>query len=92
MTKTRAANFLIESQQLKTNEVGRRWFVKTSKAALHASYVVALHVAKNKKAHTIAETLIKPCLLDCARIILGDDACSKLKQISMSNDTVRSRI
>ncbi|KAI6658745.1 hypothetical protein LOD99_15068 [Oopsacas minuta] len=47
---------------------------------------------KNKKPHTIGDTLIKPCILECARIVLNKDAISKLEQISMLNDTIKSRI
>ena len=67
-------------------------FHQQAKSTVHASYAIALLVAKNKKPHTIGETLIKPCILECARIVLNKDAISKLEQISMSNDTIKSRI
>ena len=57
-----------------------------------ASYGVSLQVANTKKTHNIAETLIKSCLEECAGILLDESAKSKLKQISLSNDTVKSRI
>ena len=34
---------------------------KTNRQILEASYAVSLHIAKNKKTHTIGESLIKPC-------------------------------
>jgi len=37
---------------------------------IKASHVVAFRIAKAKKSHTIAETLVKPCLLDCAKVVL----------------------
>ncbi|XP_076069775.1 protein FAM200C-like [Oratosquilla oratoria] len=49
-------------------------------------------MAKAKKPHSIGETLIKPCLVSCAGILLGESAVSKMKQVSLSNDTVKSRI
>ena len=44
------------------------------------------------KPHTLAEEVIKPCVVDMADIILGDDAARKLKQFALSNDIVRRRI
>jgi len=35
---------------------------------------------------------VKPCLLDCAKIVLDDRTCNKLKQVSPSRDTIKSRI
>ena len=67
-------------------------FHQKERSIVHASYAVALLVAKNKKSHSIGETLIKPCILECARIVLNKDAINKLEQISMSNDTIKSRI
>ena len=63
-----------------------------SKAIVTASYAVSLQVAKTKKPHNIAEILIKPCIEECAGILLGKSAKSKIKQISLSNDTVKSLI
>ena len=67
-------------------------FQTTSKAMLTASYEVSLQVAKAKKPYNIAETLIKPCLVECATILLDSNAVSKIKQVSLSNDTIKSRI
>ncbi|XP_076069773.1 zinc finger BED domain-containing protein 5-like [Oratosquilla oratoria] len=49
-------------------------------------------MVKAKKPHSIRETLIKPCLVSCAGILLGESAVSKMKRVSLSNDTVKSRI
>ena len=67
-------------------------FQTESKSMVHASYAVSLLVAKAKKPHNIGETLIKPCLVSCAGILLGESAVSKMMQVSLSNDTVKSRI
>ena len=67
-------------------------FQTNSKAIVTSSYAIPLHVAKTKKKHNIAETLIKPCLVECAGILLGEGAKSKVKQVSLSSDTVKSRI
>ena len=49
-------------------------------------------MAKNKKPHTIGETLILPCCKDIVRCILGESASVKLNTLSLSNDTIRRRI
>ena len=41
---------------------------------MEASYEVALEIAKQKKPHTIGESLIKPCVLKMANKVLGKDA------------------
>ena len=40
----------------KLDQTGMFW--RTNKAAVHASYTIALHVAKTKKPHNIGETLL----------------------------------
>ena len=67
-------------------------FWRTYKAAVHASYAIALHVAKTKKPHNIDETLLKPCILESVKLVLGEKASQTMKQISLSNDTIKSRI
>ena len=49
-------------------------------------------MAKAKKPHRIRETLKKPCFVSCASILLGKSVLSKMKQVSLSNDTVKSHI
>ena len=44
-------------------------FTPVDKPLLLASFKVAYEVAKMKKPHTIAETLIKPCILETVKII-----------------------
>ena len=74
----------------KLDQTGMFW--RTNKAAVHASYAVALHVAKTKKPHSIGETLLKPCILESVKLVLGEKASQTMKQISLSNDTIKSRI
>ena len=49
-------------------------------------------MAKAKKPHSIRKTLIKPCFVSCTGILLGESVVSKMKQVFLSNDTVKSRI
>lgn len=57
-----------------------------------ASYEVALLVAKNMKAHTIAESLVMPAAKILVRHVIGEQAVEKLESVSVSNNTVQRRI
>ena len=74
----------------KLDQTGMFW--RTNKAAVHASYAIALHVAKTKTPHNNGETLLKPCILESVKLVLGEKASQTMKQISLSNDTIKSRI
>ena len=58
-------------------------FVKEKKPALEASYRVALYIVKEKKPHTIAETLVKPCAMEMVQLLCGDEAKQKIAQIPL---------
>ena len=62
------------------------------KSILMASYGAAYLIAKSKKAHNIGENLIKPCLVETADILLGNEAARKLSNISMTDNSVNRRI
>ena len=74
----------------KLDQTGMFW--RTNKAAVHASYAIALHVAKTKQPHNIGETLLKPYILESVKLVLGEKASQTMKQISLSIDTIKSRI
>ena len=76
----------------KLDQTGMFW--RTNKAAVHASYAITLHAAKTKKPHYIDKTLLKPCILESVKLVLGvgEKASETMKQISLSNDTIKSRI
>ena len=67
-------------------------FTPVDKPLLLASFKVVYELAKKKKPHMIAETLIKPCALEMLKTILGADAEQKLQQVPLSNTVIRSRI
>lgn len=67
-------------------------FIKTQKPCLEASYKVAYRIAKEKKPHTIGETLVKPCALEMTELVCGIEHRKKLEAVSLSNDTINSRI
>ena len=67
-------------------------WAKQNQAVLEASYRIAFRIAQAKKPHTIGEELIKPCLIEATTLVLGGEKANKLREISLSNDTVKNRI
>ncbi|XP_077194309.1 uncharacterized protein LOC143837837 [Paroedura picta] len=65
---------------------------KQNVAAIEASYVVALRIARAMEPHTTAEDLLLPATKDIVRVMIGDEFVTKLSALSLSNDTVYSRI
>lgn len=59
---------------------------------LESSYEVLYMIVKEKKPHTIGETLVKPCALERVKLVLGENAAMQLSQVSLSNDFVHQRI
>ncbi|XP_064485888.1 SCAN domain-containing protein 3-like [Ornithodoros turicata] len=59
---------------------------------MEGSYFIALEIAKQKKPHTIGETLIKPCAFKMVEILLGKEQERKLAAVPLSNSTVQRRI
>ena len=84
--------FELKLSSLKRQKLDRTgMFRKTNNTAVRASFAIALHVAKAKKAHTIGN-LLKPCILESVKLMLGEKATQTMKRISLSNDTIKSRI
>ncbi|VVC43271.1 Hypothetical protein CINCED_3A015786 [Cinara cedri] len=67
-------------------------FVPPQKPCLEASYKVACRIAKNKKPHTIGESLIKPRALEMVELVCGLEQRKKIEAVPLSNDTIHSRI
>ncbi|XP_067937094.1 protein FAM200C-like [Watersipora subatra] len=63
-----------------------------AQAITEASYALSYRIPRDKKPHTIGETLVKPCLLECTKIILGDTAAQRIADLFLSDRTVKSRI
>ncbi len=64
----------------------------TDKKLLKISYTVAEKIAKAKKGHIIAETLILPCATEIVKELFGEDKSKQLAKIPLSNNTVKRRI
>lgn len=67
-------------------------FQQENEKVIEASYEVSLLIAKDKKPHTIGETLIKPSILKATRIVLGEESQRKMDKIPLSNNSVQRRI
>lgn len=65
---------------------------KVNEKALRASYLLAVHIAKNKKPHTIGESFIHPAAIEMCREMCGDTVADKLKATPVSNDKLHRRI
>ena len=48
-----------------------------------------LYMWRKLKSHI---TLVKPCILESVKLVLGEKASQTMKQISLSNDAIKSRI
>lgn len=85
--------FKIKEDQLKRSRLdhGTGTLFQDSKI-VEASYKISLLIAKQKKSHTIAEQLVKPCMIEAARLVLDRNCVNKLNQISLSDNTVKQRI
>jgi len=66
--------------------------LSSSAEVVEASYEIAHKIAKEKKPHTIGETLIKPCILKAASLVLGEANSKKLGKISLSDPSIKTRI
>ena len=85
--------FELKLSSLKRQKLDRTgMFWQTNNAAIHSSFVIALHMAKAKKGHTIGETLSKPCKSESVKLMLVEKASQTMKQISLSNGTIKSLI
>lgn len=92
MTKNREYFKLREDNLKKARFDSSGSFRQQSDGIVRASYEVAYKIAREKKAHTIGETLVKPCMLQCVKLVLGEAAYQKMSHISLSNNIIRSRI
>lgn len=54
--------------------------------------MVSHRIAQIGKAHTIAETLIKPCVTDIVSCMLDEKLVKKINTIPLFNDIVSRRI
>ena len=63
-----------------------------SAEVVEAPFEIANMIAPAKKPHNIGETLIKPCMIKAASLVLGVASSNKLAKISLSDSTIKTRI
>ncbi|XP_044300501.1 transcription intermediary factor 1-beta isoform X6 [Varanus komodoensis] len=78
--------------QMKIQKTQMKKMTTSDKSLLQASYLVALRILKTKKPFTIGQELLKPCILNVTREILGPQAAEKLEAIPLSDNTIQRRI
>ena len=59
---------------------------------VEASFVITRMIAQAKKPRNIGETLIKPCMIKAASLILGVASSNKLAKISLSDSTIKTPV
>ena len=64
-------------------------FLSISEKCQKAFYEVAYLIVKNKKPHTMGETLIKPAAFAISQIMHVDKTAVEVKEIPLSADTIR---
>uniref|UniRef100_A0A674KES1 BED-type domain-containing protein n=1 Tax=Terrapene triunguis TaxID=2587831 RepID=A0A674KES1_9SAUR len=63
-----------------------------NKSATEASYRVSYRIALAREAHTIGETLIKPCAKDIVMCMLSEQSGKNVDAVQLSNNTVARHI
>lgn len=67
-------------------------FSHSEMKTIKSSFAVAYRIAREKKAFTIAECLLKPSFAEVAKIMFGDTATPKIDAIPLSARTISRRI
>ena len=93
LAKKDLAFFKIKENQLKRSRFDHGTGVLFQPSnVVKASYKISFLIAKQKKPHTIGEKLVKPCMVEAARLVLDQNCVNKLNQVSLSDNTVKQRI
>uniref|UniRef100_K7FPI3 BED-type domain-containing protein n=1 Tax=Pelodiscus sinensis TaxID=13735 RepID=K7FPI3_PELSI len=83
-------------QKLESLEKSKLFMSKIAKSdnenATEASYKVSYRISLAEEAHTIGESLIKPCAKDIVMCMLDQESSKKVEAVPLSNNTVTCRI
>lgn len=58
----------------------------------HNISMATLHIVRAGKPHTIAESLIKPCITEIVRCMIGEEATKKIATVQCSNNTIFEKL
>jgi len=81
----------LNSLELRRNII-QSTFKTNNENALMASLKVSYRIARQGKAHTIGEKLIKPCAVDMATLMINEEAGKQIELVPLSDNTVQRRI
>ncbi|GBP12601.1 Zinc finger BED domain-containing protein 5 [Eumeta japonica] len=85
--------FVLNKEQLLESQKNMMHVTQTiNDKATEASHLVSYRIAQAGEAHTTAENLIKPCVLDITKCMLDEKSAKHLFTVPLSNDTVLRRI
>uniref|UniRef100_K7FH88 BED-type domain-containing protein n=1 Tax=Pelodiscus sinensis TaxID=13735 RepID=K7FH88_PELSI len=89
-------NISFFKQKLESLEKSKLFMSKIAKSdnenATEASYKVSYCISLAEEAHTIGESLIKPCAKDIVMCMLDQESSKKVEAVPLSNNTVTRRI
>jgi len=78
------------AKRMKLDSTGH--FAIENDKLMEASYEIVLLIAKDKKSHTIGQSLVKPRLFTACKTVLNEESYAKVAKISLLNDTIKCRI
>ncbi|GBP24763.1 Zinc finger BED domain-containing protein 5 [Eumeta japonica] len=85
--------FVRKKEQLLESQKNMMHVTQTiNEKVTEASYLVNYRISQAGEAHTIAENLIKPYVLDITKCMLDEKSAKHLSTVPLSNDTVSRRI
>lgn len=83
--------FIRKKNELQNQKACIKKAAVPNKSLVKASFITALHIAKSMKPFTIAENLLKPCMINICEEMFGITEANKIKDIPMSNDIICHR-
>ena len=84
--------FIARLREVKDMQKVIRSTTFSTEKLLEVSYLISKRIAIAGEARTIAEDLIKPCMLEAAKILFNKSVHQKLESIPLSNSSVSRRI
>ncbi|GBP10888.1 tRNA methyltransferase 10 homolog A [Eumeta japonica] len=80
--------FVCKKEQLLESQKNMMIVTQTINEKTTEAYLVSYRIAQAGEAHTNADNLIKPCVLDITKCMLDEKSAKHLSTVPLSNDTV----